>query len=67
MQNRAPENEINTKPGLNGQNRDNAIIQMRHVAKRYGTKNALVDINMDVQENELLLSQVRAVPVSPHC
>ncbi|RJP79030.1 MAG: cell division ATP-binding protein FtsE [Desulfobacteraceae bacterium] len=34
---------------------ENAIIRMFHVHKRYGKKNALADITLDVEQNELLL------------
>lgn len=34
---------------------ENAIIRMFHVHKRYGKKNALTDITLDVEQNELLL------------
>jgi len=34
---------------------ENTIIRMSHVCKRYGAKNALIDISIDVQKNELLL------------
>jgi cell division transport system ATP-binding protein len=36
-------------------NAENAIIRMFHVHKRYGKKNALTDITLDVEQNELLL------------
>jgi cell division transport system ATP-binding protein len=34
---------------------ENAIIRMFHVHKRYGKKNALTDITLDVEPNEMLL------------
>ncbi len=34
---------------------ENALIRMFHVFKRYGPKNALVDISIDVIKNEMLL------------
>jgi len=40
---------------MNEHNSENTIIRMSHVYKRYGVKNALVDISIDVQKNELLL------------
>lgn len=38
---------------IDGKN-DNAIIRMFHVHKRYGAKNALIDISLDVLKNEFL-------------
>jgi len=48
-------NKTGKKNGMTEHDGDNAIIRMFHVYKRYGSKNALVDISFDVQENELLL------------
>ncbi len=38
---------------IDGKN-DDAIIRMFHVHKRYGAKNALIDISLDVLKNEFL-------------
>jgi cell division transport system ATP-binding protein len=39
---------------MNEENEKNTIIRFFHVHKRYGSQNALVDINIDIAQNEFL-------------
>ncbi len=48
-------NHTGKTEGMNEHHRENTIIRMFHVYKRYGAKNALVDISIDVRKNEMLL------------
>lgn len=40
---------------MTDENKENAIIRMFHVHKRYGAKSALSDISLDIARNELVL------------